>query len=147
MPDPSVGNIVNRAARLFRKLADRRLAPLGFSSGHLPVLTALMDCEALSQKMLIEQAKIEQPTMAATLGRMERDGIIVRQPDPQDRRSFHYALTAATRAKVPDIRAVIESMSVTALADIAEDDRARLMALLSASIASLERALDSGDED
>jgi DNA-binding MarR family transcriptional regulator len=142
MTDPSVGYLLNRAARLLRKLADRRLAPLGLSSGHLPVLTALMGGEPLSQKSLIEMAGIEQPTMAATLGRMERDGIIARKPDPQDRRSFLYALTPAARRKVPHIRAAIEGMNLTALGGLADDDRARMRALLAVSIASLERALD-----
>ena len=62
---PSMGQLTNRAARLFRRLADRRLEPLGLSAGHLPVLTALMASDALSQKALTEQAGIEQPSMAA----------------------------------------------------------------------------------
>ena len=134
--------MVNRTARLLRRLADQRLAPHGLSSGYLPVLTALMPGEALSQKALTEHAGIEQPTMAATLNRMVRDGIIDRQPDPGDRRSARFSLTPATRDKVGTIRAVIESMNEDALASLAEADRARLGAMLHAVIASVELALD-----
>ena len=82
--ESTYGEVVNRAARLLRRLADQRLAPLGLSSGYLPVLTALLRVEPLSQKALTEHAGIEQPTMAATLARMERNGVIERRPDPPD---------------------------------------------------------------
>ncbi|WP_216073103.1 MarR family transcriptional regulator, partial [Acinetobacter nosocomialis] len=63
--------MTNWAARLFARAIDRRLKLIGVSSGHLPVFFALGDGSALSQKALTEAAAIEQPTMAATLTRME----------------------------------------------------------------------------
>lgn len=138
---PSIGSLVNRAARLLRRLADHRLAPLGLSSGHLPVLTALMAGAALSQKALTEQAGIEQPTMAATLVRMERDAIIVRHADPEDGRSSRFSLSAATVGKVEAIRSVIESLNLDALAGLTEADRDRVRRLLGDIAATVERAL------
>lgn len=141
-PDPSIGYLVHWAGRLLRRLADRRLEPLGLSSGHLPVLTALLARGALSQKALAEAAEIEQPTMAATLARMERDGIVQREPDPNDKRSSLYSLTPAMRKKVGAVRAVIESINVDALAALPKEDRAKFRPLLKAMIAGLERTLD-----
>lgn len=140
--EPSLGEMVNRTARLLRRLADRRLAPLGLSSGYLPVLTALMDGEQLSQKALTEQAGIEQPTMAATLGRMERDGVITRQPDPDDRRSALFRLAPQAIAQVAAISAAIDSVSENALARVDAADRTRLRRILQEVIASVEGALD-----
>ena len=48
---------------------------------HLPVLRALVHGRALSQKDLAEQARVEQPTMAEMLVRMERDGVVEREPN------------------------------------------------------------------
>lgn len=141
--DRSLGEIVNRTARLLRRLADQRLAPFGASAGHLPVLTALMDGEALSQKALTEYAGIEQPTMAATLARMERDGAIARRPDPRDKRTVLFTLTAAARARAADIGDVIGSVNDDALAGISQSDRDRLRTMLSSVAESLERALES----
>lgn len=140
--EASIGNMVNRAARLLRTLADQRLEPLGLSSGQLPVLTALLADEALSQKALTEQAGIEQPTMAATLGRMERDAIIERHPDPNDRRSSLFSLTPATRDKAEAIKAVIQGINVDSLAGFPADDRARLRRMLGALVAAVEGMLD-----
>ena len=139
--DPSLGQTMNRAARLLRRLADQRLAPLGLSSGYMPVLTALADGDALSQKALTEQAGIEQPTMAATLGRMERDGVIERQPHPGDKRSARFSLTRATRNKLPAITAVIESMNEDALAALSETDQTLFRHLLEQVTGALEKAL------
>ncbi len=142
--DPSVGQMMNRAARLLRRLADQRLAPLGLSSGYLPVLGALVGNDALSQKALTEHAGIEQPTMAATLNRMERDGVIEREPDSRDKRSAQFSLSRATRKKVPAIGSVIERINEDALAGLKPADRVALRRLLRQVTVSLERALGDG---
>ena len=139
----SLGELVNRTARLLRRLADRRLAPLGLSSGHLPVLTALMPGDRLSQKVLTERAGIEQPTMAATLARMERDGVIERHSDPDDRRSALFRLSPQAIAQVAAIVAAIDGVSEDALARVDAEDRTRLRRILQDVIASIESALDA----
>lgn len=139
--EPSLGHLVNRTARSLRRLADQRLAPFGLSSGYLPVLTALMPGDALSQKALTEQAGIEQPTMAATLSRMERDGIIIRQADPDDRRSSRFSLSAATGKKVGAIRSAVEALNEEAMAGLAEADRARLRHMLREIAVAVDKAL------
>ncbi|WP_375392790.1 MarR family winged helix-turn-helix transcriptional regulator [uncultured Sphingomonas sp.] len=115
--------------------------PLGLSSGYLPVLTALMPGERLAQKVLTERAGIEQPTMAATLGRMERDGVIEREPDPDDRRSALVRLTPQAIAQRAAITAAIDSVSAEALARVDEADRTRLRRILHDVIAAVEVAL------
>lgn len=134
-----MGYLMHWAARLFRRLADRRLEPLGLSSGHLPVLTALIANGAMSQKALTEHAAIEQPTMAATLARMERDGIIGRQPDLGDKRSSLFSLTPASRQKIGALHAAVEAMNDDALASLSKADRERFRHMLRTVIATLER--------
>ena len=134
------GAVVNRAARLLRRLADQRLAPLGLSSGYLPVLAALR-AGPLSQKALTEWAGIEQPTMAATLARMVRDGIISREPDPDDKRSTRFALTPGTRDKGGSISSAVERLNEDALASLGQAERAELHRFLEAIILSVQHAL------
>ncbi len=134
MDEPSLGEIVNRAARLLRRLADARLEQFGLSSGYLPIVTALMQDDLLAQKALVARAGIEQPTMVSTLARMERDGIIERRPDPTDRRSALFSLTPPVKARIPDIRAAIRALGNEASARLTADERASMeRALLSLS--------------
>lgn len=142
MSEESVGQAINRAARLARRLMDRRLADLGLSSGHLPVLTALMEREPLSQKALVDHAGIEQPTMAATLGRMERDGIITRWPNPTDKRTLLYALSPPVREKAEAIRSAIDGINDTVGNSLTVEDLNNFRRILRTMAQSLGKALD-----
>src|SRR6201989_2142872 len=95
------GHLISLAARGFARLSETRLKPLGFGVGHLPVLVALREGRASTQRDLARFAKIEQPPMAQMLARMERDGLIRRTPDPADGRSSRVTLTKAAKRRLP----------------------------------------------
>jgi MarR family transcriptional regulator for hemolysin len=137
----SAGYLANWAARLFARAIDRRLKPLGLSSGQLPVFFALGDGGAMSQKALTQFAEIEQPTMAATLARMERDGLIKRKPDPRDKRSALISLTPAAMLQAQAVREAITDVNGEALADLSERERRAFLMMLATVIASLEALL------
>ena len=136
----SPGHLVSLAARGFARLSEARLKPLGFGVGHLPVLVALEEDLATSQRDLARFARIEQPSMAQMLARMERDGLISRTPDPVDKRSSQVALTDAARARLPDACAVLFEGNAEALDGFSADETAQLAALLTRLIANLDRA-------
>ena len=95
--------LVNMASRSFLRLGERRVKPHGFSIGQLPVLYLLRDGKAMSQRDLARAAKVEQPSMAQILARMERDGLVQRTPMPGDGRSQLVSLTKAARVSCPSI--------------------------------------------
>jgi hypothetical protein len=67
-------------------------APAGtlrFVEGWVPVLRALAEGGSLAQKELARLARVEQPTMAEMLARMERDRLVERHPNPDDKRERH----------------------------------------------------------
>ncbi|MFT3939318.1 MarR family winged helix-turn-helix transcriptional regulator [Rhodopseudomonas sp.] len=139
----SPGYMTNWAARLFARAIDRKLRAAGISSGQLPVFFALGDGEALSQKALTRAAAIEQPTMAATLIRMERDGLIERNPDPSDKRSALISLTPAAMDKVRIVREAIAMVNSAAVADLDPEETKAYLAILQRVI----RALDAIPEE
>ena len=145
MRDPTVGETVNRAARLLRQLADQRLAPFGPWGGLHPGKTPMGGGPGLGAKARTERAGIEQPTMAATLGRMERDGIITREPDPADRRSARFSLTPAIREQTPQLLAAIRGLNAEAVASLSPADVDPLWPLLPKVTASIETALEGRD--
>ncbi len=135
----SMGYLMHWGGRLLRRLADRRLRPLGLSSAHLPVINALAREEPLSQKALAQIAAIEQPTMAAMLARMERDGLIARRPDPNDRRSALFSLTPATRRQLGAVRAAVEEVNREALRGLPADERRPFRRQLQIMIEAMDR--------
>lgn len=133
----SAGHLVNWAARLFAREADRKLKPLGLSSGQIPVLLALAEEAPLSQRALVDRSSTEQPTMAATLSRMERDGLIDRQPDPADRRIWRFSLTAKAEAALPQLYEILQEGNAAAMTDFTEEERQALTGLLFRAVGNL----------
>lgn len=138
----SAGYLTNWAARLLARAVDQRLKPLGLSSGQLPVFFALADGRALTQKQLAQLASIEQPTMAATLSRMERDGLVERRPDPKDRRSSLVTLSAAAREKLPAVKEATAAVNAQALAGMDDAQREAYLAGVKAVVATLGGKVD-----
>lgn len=132
------GHYFSRIARALTRIGDARLRPLGFATAQLPVLAALKDGEALSQIELARWAKVEQPSMAQMLARMEREGMIERRPDPRDRRASLVSLTKQARARLPAGRAVLRRGNADMTKGLSSDDVATLVSLLQRVLANVE---------
>lgn len=133
--------MTNWAARLFARAIDRNLRDIGVTSGMLPVFFALGEGAWLSQKALTKSAGIEQPTMAATLLRMERDGLIERRADPEDRRSRLIGLTPDAMEKAVRVRQAVGAVNGLALETFTDAERAHYLALLEKIVSSLQDSL------
>ncbi|MHB0951333.1 MAG: MarR family winged helix-turn-helix transcriptional regulator [Allorhizobium sp.] len=89
--------LAGQLARAFSRALQMRASQLGFSAGHFPILIELWNQDGLTQRQLLDRINIEQATMANTLSRMERDGLIERKPHPKDMRAQLVFLTARAR--------------------------------------------------
>jgi DNA-binding MarR family transcriptional regulator len=134
----SVGYLTNLAGRLLVRELERHLVPLGLSPGHMPVLLALEDGSALTQKALAERATVEQATMAATLTRMERDGLVTRRPNPDDGRSALVALTPLALGKLPALAEATAAINDLVLEQLTPQERRQFFGLMTRIIAVLE---------
>jgi MarR family transcriptional regulator, transcriptional regulator for hemolysin len=133
------GHLISLAARGFARLSESRLKPLGFGVGHLPVLVALQDGRASTQRDLARFAKVEQPPMAQMPARMKRDGLIRRTPDPDDGRSSRITLTEAAEARLPNAVATLLQGNREALCGFTDEETGLLVSLLTRLIANLDR--------
>lgn len=133
----STGYMVNLAGRLLAREIDKALAEHGLSSAHMPVFFALAPGEARTQRDLAREAQVEQPTMAATLARMERDGLVERAPNPADGRSELVSLSELGRGKIAAVRECAARVNGKATARFTEDERRQLLALLARLVDNL----------
>ncbi|MCX2723479.1 MarR family winged helix-turn-helix transcriptional regulator [Roseibium salinum] len=135
--ETSAGYLVNHMARLFARQLERRIKPHGIALGAFPALLYLWEKDGLTQKELVDRLDIEQPTMAATLSRMERDGLITRRRGEGDARVQYVHLTDRAR-QLRDI-ALGEAVAVNelALADLDETERQQFLDLTSKVLATL----------
>jgi DNA-binding MarR family transcriptional regulator len=104
----SAAYLASQLAKGFARSLQQRAAGLGFSPGQFPILIELWAEDGLTQKKLLERVDIEQATMANTLSRMERDGLIARKPHPSDKRAQLIFLTPkASAIKADAVKAAI----------------------------------------
>src|SRR5581483_6085435 len=129
-PEQSASFWVSRVARALLRRQDEALEPLGFSMSQMPVLGALVREGPLKQAQLARAARVEQPTMAEALRRMERLGVVTRKPDPKDGRSDLVSLTARARRRLDRGRAALASVERRATAGLTAAQRRQLVALL-----------------
>lgn len=126
----SAGYLINHMARIFARGLTARIKPLGLTTGTFPTLLELWDTDGLTQKQLVERLDIEQATMANTLARMERDGLILRKKDVSDGRVQRVWLTEqARRLQGPAIAAALEENTVE-LAGLSTAERQLLIGLM-----------------
>ena len=114
---------------LLARLADR-LRPRGVAPAQFLVLNELWEDATLTQRALVDRIGVEQATMAATLKRMERDGLITRHPHPGDDRARVIRLTPRARALEADAIAVATALDREAMALLAPDGEEAVRALL-----------------
>jgi MarR family transcriptional regulator for hemolysin len=132
------GHLINRLARLSLRWTEEHFEPLGLSTGQIPVLYLLKDGASLTQKELARLVRIEQPTMAQLLSRMERDGLIRRSENPDDKRSSLVSLTPLAFEKLPLASAVLTEGNEEALKGFTDREIATLSKLLLRLIRNLD---------
>jgi MarR family transcriptional regulator for hemolysin len=137
-PTAHPGHYFSRIARGLARVGDVRLRELGFATAQLPVLAALKDGARMSQTDLARWAKVEQPTMAQMLARMERDGVIRREPDPKDGRGSLVSLTKQARSRLRAGRAILRQGNVEMTKGLSLREIETLVGLLRRVLANVE---------
>ena len=128
--EESLGYLVNRAARAFASRLAAELRPFDVGIGQWAVLLHLWANDGLTQAQLARRVAIEQPTMVRTIDRMERDGLVTRTPDPNDRRASRISLTDRGRALRDDLVPLADEVNRAATGTLTDEEVATLRRLL-----------------
>jgi DNA-binding MarR family transcriptional regulator len=135
--EQSAGYMTNWAARLLIRTIAPKLEKHGMTVGYLPVFFTLSESPGITQKQIAEIIGVEQPTMAATLSRMERDGLIDRTPDPADGRSALISLSAEAMKKLPDVEAAIAETNAQAFSQLTASERRQFFQIMGKIVTAL----------
>ena len=93
----SIGFLIRDSMLLLHKLLRTYLARHDISTAQWFLLRVLWEEEGLSQRELSERVNTTEPTTQSALLRMERQGIIRRAKNPDDRRANRIYLTPKGR--------------------------------------------------
>lgn len=137
--DRSAGYLANHLARLFAQALADAVAPLGLAPAQFMTLLELWREDGLTQADLVARLDVEQATMAGTLSRMQRDGLVERRPHPTDRRAQCVHLTDRARALEAPATAAARGVNMRALAGFPEAERDAALAAMTEMIRALRR--------
>lgn len=91
--DEHTGVLIKKAARLFERVANMNLDELGVTYTQTIFLVRLWEKNGQNQNELTKSAGLKQPTVVRILDRMERDKLIKRVRNKEDKRSYDFFLT------------------------------------------------------
>jgi DNA-binding MarR family transcriptional regulator len=128
------------------KSTDEHLARHQISHGRFTVLLLLLDkahgCpHPHTPAELADMACVTRATMTGLIDTLERDGLVTRTPDPNDRRMMSVSLTAHGQARLEKILPGHFQCMAKLVAPLSEPERRTLVGLLTKI---LEHASDSG---
>lgn len=134
----SAGYLANHMARLFAHGLADRIRPLGLAPAQFMTLLELWREDGITQRDLVARLDVEQATMANTLKRMERDGLITRRAHSADARARTIHLTDRARALQDPAETAAASVNAQAVRDLSEEERVVFMAAMHKVIAALK---------
>jgi DNA-binding MarR family transcriptional regulator len=142
----AVATRIVRLARYIERSATEHLAPLGLNEGEVNVLAALRRAGAphvLTPTELYRSLLVSSGAMTNRLDRLEAAGLLVRTPDPDDRRKVRVGLTDAG---LEVIDGAIEA-HVAGLARLFTDVPREAADALAAQMRDVLRTLEARDPD
>jgi DNA-binding MarR family transcriptional regulator len=130
-PD-SLGFLLNDTSRLMRQSFERRIADVGLqiTPGEARALIYIAANEGARQSVIADRMGVEPMTVCGYIDRLEKCGLVSRQPDPADRRAKNVHTTEAAEAMILAIRAEAKIVVEQAQAGLDAPTRAMLIAAL-----------------
>ena len=136
------GYLISRIKQVGTRIFDRMLAQSGIDSvngAQGRILYVLWQQDGITISSLSAKTSLANTTLTAMLDRMEMLGLIVRKPDPADRRSRLIALTEKARSLQGDYANISQQMNERYYAGFTEEEIVVFEGYLQRVLSNLER--------
>ena len=120
-------NIIDRCTQMERSAV---LKELGVCGGQVPYLLRLCRCPGISQEELARALYFNKSTVTRQIAALERQGLVRRELSPEDRRRQLVYPTERALEIAPKIRKLVCGWNDYLLADLTEEERLQLQALM-----------------
>ena len=127
--DNSLGFLMNRTARIMRRTLDAKLLKLDLTGTQYIVLVRLWVEDGISLSELGDRLYFDNPTLTGIVDRMERDGLLVRRRDEEDRRVVRVYLTSKGESLRHQIQHLAEETDADAWRGLSESQKEEIVNL------------------
>jgi DNA-binding MarR family transcriptional regulator len=122
--------LLGLAAGYAQRLVGERLSTLDARKWHYAVLAALEEFGPDSQSGLSDRTGIYRSDLVPTINELTAQGLVVRAPDPADRRRNAITLTERGRRQLQQLDRLIAEAEAEFLAPLSPADQAELVRIL-----------------
>ncbi|WP_425416937.1 MarR family winged helix-turn-helix transcriptional regulator [Oricola indica] len=130
--EESVGYQVRQTHRLLQRYLQRKIEPYGVTPGMWYFLRALWDQDGLTQRELSIVVGTMEPTTLTAIKAMERNGLVRRIKNAEDRRKINIFLTRRGQALRAELMPLAKEVVGNAVADFSEQEKQTLLGYLKA---------------
>lgn len=133
-------NSLNEAASLFAGYVGETLEAIGMRASYRHVMQPLMEQDGVTQLELVNTTGLKAPTISITLRNMERDGIVRREKNDNDRRETHVFITDKGREIYKQAVAAYEEAEKLMLSGMSDKELEAVVELMAKMSANLSAA-------
>ena len=134
-----VGKLLRRAHRTYSRKLQERLADHGVSLAQYLHLRELWELNGITQIELSQKVGIEKASSTAVLDALEKQGLILRVRNAQDRRKVNVYLTPAGQQIRDVLSPAAKSIAARAVGDLSDAELDSLFSVLNRMILNLEQ--------
>lgn len=129
-PEDSAGYLVRDAHLMFVKALRNRLQPHNVTPGQWFFLRALWIEEGMSQRELSRRVRTTEPTTVSALKLLERNGLVRRERNADDRRTINIFLTDKGRCLEAELLPYAKELTGIATEGLSESEFGEFRRLL-----------------
>jgi MarR family transcriptional regulator, lower aerobic nicotinate degradation pathway regulator len=122
--------LLNKTSAVAHRLLGETLAEMDAHGYHFALLAALDEFGPNSQAALSQACGIDRSDTVAMLNELAEQGLVVREPDPDDRRRNIISITPAGRLRLEQLDIVLTEVQAKLLAPLSARERDQLVTLL-----------------
>lgn len=99
-PAHCVSHNLQKTARAVARIYAEEMRASGLTRGQFPILESLAAVKVVPLSVLARRLYLDRTTLTRNLTPLEREGLVLRPPDPQDARVRHIAISPEGRRKL-----------------------------------------------
>lgn len=136
--EDSIQARIVKLTHLYFRNAFCLLGETGIHPKQMPLLMQLSKKEGMSQKEISENLHISAPTVAVSMKRLEKGGLIERKSDEQDQRKIRIYLTERGRELIEKAQCQVEKSEKIIFKGFSESEKCLMKRFFDQMLANLE---------
>ena len=129
--------LINDISKLFRYRVRRESENAGVNHGNRMLLTELTHEDGVSQLSLVKKTRLSAPTVSIALTKLEADGLVKRETNPEDLRAVRVYITDKGREKDEYLRSICHNTEDIMLKGISDEEYKALISTLKKILSNL----------